>query len=53
MLDAFEEAVAPYLQLMRNNLFDNSVLATIRDRLLPKLISREISVPSVERVTDG
>jgi len=44
MIVAFEEAVALYLLLMRNNLFENRTLAAIRDALLPKLILGEVRV---------
>jgi type I restriction enzyme, S subunit len=48
LLNAFEDTVAPYLQLMRNNLFENRTLGRIRDELLPKLISGTVRVPPAE-----
>jgi type I restriction enzyme S subunit len=53
VLEAFEEAVAPYLQLIRNNRFENRTLAAIRNALLPKLISGEIRVPAADGAEDG
>jgi type I restriction enzyme, S subunit len=53
VLEAFEEAVAPYLQLIRNNRFENRTLAAIRNALLPKLISGEIRVPGADGAEDG
>lgn len=46
VLAAFEVTVSPYLQLIRNNRFENRTLASIRDALLPKVISGEIAVSS-------
>jgi type I restriction enzyme S subunit len=46
VLAAFETTVAPYVQLIRNNLLENRTLARIRDALLPRLISGMIRVPS-------
>ena len=48
LLEAFEDAVTPFLHFMRNNLFETHVLAGIRDALLPKLISGKIRVPAGE-----
>ncbi len=45
--------VSPYLMKMRGNLFENRLLANIRDTLLPKLISGELRVPVAEGGTDG
>lgn len=44
LLDAFEETVAPLMATMRSNLFERMSLATLRDTLLPKLLSGEVSV---------
>ena len=49
LLETFETTVTPLLELMRNNLFENRVLAALRDALLPKLISVEIRVGETER----
>jgi type I restriction enzyme S subunit len=53
IVQAFEDAVAPYLHLMRSNLFENRGLARIRETLLPRLMSGKIRVPAVEEVRDG
>lgn len=52
-LREFENVVAPFLMMMRGNLFQNRYLASIRDTLLPKLISGEVRVPVDEGVADG
>ncbi len=44
LIDAFEEAVAPFLDLMKTNLFESRVLSNTRNTLLPKLISGELRV---------
>lgn len=53
ILIAFEEAVAPVMLRMRANLVENEILATIRDALLPNLISGEIRVPGALEGADG
>ncbi len=53
ILAVFEEVVSPYLMKMRANLFENGLLANIRDTLLPKLISGELRVSVAEEGTDG
>lgn len=44
LLVAFEETVAPLMATMRSNLFERMSLADLRDTLLPKLLSGEVSV---------
>lgn len=44
LLKAFEEAVAPHVNMIKNNLFESRLLAAIRDTLLPKLLSGDIAV---------
>ena len=44
LLDAFEAAVSPLMAKIRNSLYEQSTLASIRDTLLPKLLSGEITV---------
>lgn len=53
VLAAFEETVSPYLMKIRGNLFENRLLANIRDTLLPKLISGELRVPAAKGGADG
>lgn len=53
LLAAFEEVVSAYLIKMRGNLFENRLLASIRDTLLPKLISGELRVSAAEAGSDG
>ena len=44
VLRAFDKQVAPLFQQIRANLYQSSTLATLRDTLLPKLLSGELSV---------
>ena len=41
-MDAFEKLVKPLLIQFRRNLDEGSTLATMRDALLPRLISGEL-----------
>ena len=52
-LKAFEEVVAPFVLRIRSNLCENQILASIRDTLLPKLISGEIRMPEALEGVDG
>jgi type I restriction enzyme, S subunit len=52
ILKAFEETVAPLLQLIQKNRFESRTLGAIRDALLPKLISGEIRAPDVDWARD-
>ena len=53
LVEAFEKTVGPTLERIRTGLFASRTLAALRDTLLPKLISGELRVPSVNRVTKG
>ena len=44
VLDLFHETVGILLDKIENNLIQNQTLATLRDTLLPKLISGELRV---------
>jgi type I restriction enzyme, S subunit len=46
LVDAFEKLVGPALSRIRTGLFCSRTLATLRDIILPKLISGVIKVPS-------
>lgn len=46
VLLTFDEHVTPLFQQVRANLNQSRTLATLRDTLLPKLLSGELSVPS-------
>ena len=47
---AFHESVWPLIERMRANVLTSTMLAGIRDTLLPKLISGEVQVPDAERI---
>jgi type I restriction enzyme S subunit len=50
VLDAFERLMKPFLLLYRQNLETNMTLASLRDTLLPKLISGELRLKDAERL---
>lgn len=45
---AFDDRVAPLFQETRANLHQSRTLATLRDTLLPRLLSGELSVPQLQ-----
>jgi len=45
----FEDYISPYFKKIRENLFESCTLSSLRDTLLPKLISGELRVPDVEK----
>lgn len=47
-LNAFNELLRPMFDQIRQNQDQNSALTTLRDALLPKLISGEIDVSSIQ-----
>ncbi|MCH8048443.1 MAG: restriction endonuclease subunit S [Planctomycetes bacterium] len=50
---AFSQLVAPSIALLAANVFESRVLSSVRDALLPKLISGEISVTPIGGGSDG
>ena len=44
----FDELTAQLMEKIRANSTDSSTLATLRDTLLPKLLSRELSVTELQ-----
>ncbi len=51
IFDAFEPAVAPMMQRIKSNLIESRTLTALRDALLPKLLSGEVRVKDVEKIT--
>ncbi|QPM68611.1 restriction endonuclease subunit S [Atribacter laminatus] len=47
-----EDTVHELMELMLSNLFENLTLASLRDILLPKLISGELRVPDAEKFVE-
>ena len=45
----FNEFVGPVFEYWFSNIFESSLLSSLRDTLLPKLISGELRVPNVEK----
>ena len=50
---SFNEKVVPLVQVIRSNIFQVRTLASIRDTLLPKLLSGEISVKKAEKLIEA
>ena len=44
---SFEEAVSPFMESIYNNMLENRRLASLRDALLPRLMSGEIDISNV------
>ena len=53
ILLAFDKQVTPLFQQIRSNLHESRTLATLRDTLLPKLLSGELSVADVEHTMEN
>ena len=51
VLAAFDRNIAPIFDKAFNNTLESRTLATLRDTLLPKLLSGELSVASIPKVT--
>jgi len=51
ILEAFHRICAPYFEQAEANRTQSRTLATLRDTLLPKLLSGELSVPKIEKVS--
>ena len=49
VLKAFEEQITPLFHRVLGNINESRALATLRDSLLPKLISGELRVKDAER----
>lgn len=50
VIEEFEDLVDPMMQRIRQNLLESKSLFTLRDTLLPKLISGELRVPDAEHL---
>ena len=50
VMQAFTNAVEPFYDAIKNTLEESRTLATLRDTLLPKLISGELRIPDAERI---
>lgn len=53
IIDSFCDRMAPVHNLVLSNQLESRTLATLRDALLPKLISGELRVPDVEKILEG
>ncbi|MDW5501075.1 restriction endonuclease subunit S [Pseudomonas lundensis] len=48
----FEKLITPLFNVIKSNLISNSYLTQLRDTLLPKLLSGEISLPEAEQTVN-
>ena len=53
LAERFEEAISPIIENVLNNLHESHTLTTLRDTLLPKLISGEIRVSEAEQSVEA
>ena len=53
IVEKFVEVISPILELKENYYHQNRTLAEMRDLLLPKLMSGEISVDELEKKMGG
>ena len=47
-MNAFEVTVAPIMDLFYSNLLENRMLSSLRDTLLPRLMSGELDVSDID-----
>jgi type I restriction enzyme S subunit len=52
ILNAYEKSARPLREAMESSLKENQALSTLRDALLPKLISGEIRIPDAEKILE-
>jgi type I restriction enzyme S subunit len=52
ILTIFNNSVGPMFDRWYANLFETNTLASLRDTLLPKLISGELHVPDAEKFVE-
>ena len=50
---AYQEAMQPVLDRIVVNVHSNLTLVSLRDALLPKLVSGELRVPEAERMVEA
>jgi type I restriction enzyme, S subunit len=53
LVDAFEKVVGPNLSRIQSTLLESRTLSSLRDTLLPKLISGELRIKDAERFVAG
>jgi len=51
--EAFESIVGPLMQRIKINLYDSRTLATLRDTLLPQLMSGTLRVPEADKLLEA
>ena len=51
-IERFDETVTRYFNIMESNIIENKTLTTLRDTLLPKLISGEVRVKEAEEILE-
>ncbi len=53
VIAAFEASVEPLMSRLRENLLQSGTLATLRDTLLPRLISGQLRLPEAQAATEA
>ena len=53
VITAFEETIAPVMERIKENLIQARTLATLRDTLLPRLISGQLRLPEAGAMVEG
>ncbi len=53
VIEAFDRAAAPLVRQITNNLHQSRTLATLRDALLPKLLSGKLRISAPEALLEG
>ncbi len=53
VIEAFDVAVSPLMARIRENLFQAQTLSTLRDTLLPRLISGQLRLPEAQAATEA
>jgi len=53
VITAFEETIAPVMERIKENLIQARTLATLRNTLLPRLISGQLRLPEAEAMVEG
>lgn len=53
VLDVFTSRAAPWRSLQRHNVIESRTLTTLRDTLLPKLLSGEIRLKQANKLVEA
>jgi type I restriction enzyme S subunit len=53
LTNSYEEILHPFMESILANLYESATLASLRDTLIPKLISGELRVPDAEKLVEA